>query len=108
LAITYDEKQNALNNGTLDELYKNRTDNIKYKFRKIFIDFIENPEFFQWTVTDEGEGFDWRHLPDPTDQNHILELNGRGIFISKFLFDEVEYNEKGNSVTARKYITFPE
>jgi DNA-binding response OmpR family regulator len=103
LAITYDEKLKALNDGTLDQLYKERTDNIQFRLRKIFVDFTETPEYFQWTVTDEGEGFDWRHLPDPTDQNHILELNGRGIFISKFLFDEIEYNQKGNSVTARKY-----
>ncbi len=105
LTITYDEKQHALNEGNLDELYKERTDNIQYRLRKIFVDFLENPDFVQWTVTDEGNGFDWRQLPDPTDQNHILELNGRGIFISKFLFDEIEYNQKGNSVTARKYIT---
>lgn len=104
LAIDYHQKQNALNKGTLDELYKDRTNKAEYKDRKITVDFYTDEEIIQWTITDEGDGFDWKSLPDPTDQQHILELSGRGVFISNFLFDKVEYSGKGNIVTATKYL----
>ena len=104
LSIDYHQKQNALNEGTLDELYADRMNESKYKDRKITVDFYADEKILQWTITDDGEGFDWDILPDPTDEQHILELSGRGVFISKFLFDKIEYSGKGNIVTATKFI----
>lgn len=105
LAIGYHEKQKALDEGTLDELYEDRVNNPKFRNRKIFIDFFTDNKIVRWTITDEGEGFDWNLLPNPTDQDHILELSGRGIFITRFLFDKVEFSGKGNVVTATKFLT---
>ncbi len=104
LGISYIEKQTALDKGNLSELFNERVHNEKYKNRKILVDFFTDEEKYQWTITDDGDGFNWKNIPDPTDQEHILELNGRGIFISKFLFDKVEYFGKGNIVTATKLI----
>ena len=104
LAITYHEKQKALNEGTLDELYQERVSNSKYRNRKIFVDFFTDNKIVRWTISDEGDGFDWNLLPNPTDQDHILELSGRGVFISRFLFDKVEFSGKGNVVTATKIL----
>jgi serine/threonine-protein kinase RsbW len=50
-------------------------------------------------VTDEGEGFDPHHLPDPTSPANILKAEGRGIFLMRKLLDEVYFNDCGNSVT---------
>lgn len=105
LGISYIEKQTALDKGTLSELFDERIHNEKYKNRKVKIDFFTDEEKYQWTITDDGEGFNWKSIPDPTDQEHILELNGRGIFISKFLFDKIEYSGNGNIVTATKFIS---
>lgn len=105
LGISYIEKQSALDNGNLNELFDERIHNKKYLNRKIYIDFYTDRKKYEWTITDEGEGFNWKNIPDPTDQKHILELNGRGIFISKFLFDKVEYAGKGNIVIATKFIS---
>lgn len=104
LNIDYFEKQKALDDGTFSELYNERMNNPVFKNRIITVDFIEDSEKYQWTITDEGNGFDWHQLPDPTDEQHILQLNGRGIFISKFLFDKIEYFGNGNVVTATKKI----
>lgn len=104
LAIDYHQKQKALNEGTIDDLFLERSNQSKYSDRKIIVDFYTDDKIIQWTITDEGAGFDWELLPDPTDEQHILELSGRGVFISKFLFDEVEFSEKGNVVTATKFI----
>jgi serine/threonine-protein kinase RsbW len=50
------------------------------------------------SVTDEGEGFEYWNLPDPTDPKYIENLHGRGVFIMRRLADSIEYNESGNEV----------
>jgi serine/threonine-protein kinase RsbW len=53
------------------------------------------------TVTDEGEGFEYGNLPDPTDPKNIENLHGRGVFLMRRLADAIEYNESGNEVKMR-------
>ena len=49
-------------------------------------------------VTDQGSGFDPRKLKDPTLPRNIWRPGGRGIFLIRKLMDEVEFNERGNSI----------
>jgi serine/threonine-protein kinase RsbW len=49
-------------------------------------------------VKDEGEGYNFNNLPDPTTGENIEKLNGRGVFIMKKLADDIEFNELGNEV----------
>jgi serine/threonine-protein kinase RsbW len=51
-----------------------------------------------WTITDEGDGFDYNHLPDPTAEENLEKLSGRGVFIIKHLADQCVFNTKGNEV----------
>ena len=51
-----------------------------------------------WTVTDEGTGFDYNHLPDPTAAENLENLTGRGVFIIKQLADQCIFNAAGNEV----------
>ena len=51
-----------------------------------------------WTITDEGEGFDYINLADPTAPENIENLAGRGVFIVKHLADHCVFNAKGNEV----------
>jgi serine/threonine-protein kinase RsbW len=53
------------------------------------------------TVTDEGEGFEYGNLPDPTDPKNIENLHGRGVFLMRRLADAIEYNDSGNEVKMR-------
>jgi serine/threonine-protein kinase RsbW len=53
------------------------------------------------TVTDEGEGFEYSNLPDPTDPKNIENLHGRGVFLMRRLADAIEYNSSGNEVKMR-------
>ncbi len=50
-------------------------------------------------ITDEGSGFDYRSVPDPTTPDSLLKPDGRGIFLMRELLDEISFNERGNSVT---------
>lgn len=53
---------------------------------------------FCFRINDQGKGFDYHNLPDPTAPENILKENGRGIFLMKNLSDEVIFNESGNEV----------
>ena len=58
---------------------------------------IENRRII-WVVTDEGDGFDYNNLADPTAPENIENLTGRGVFIMKHLADQCIFNTKGNEV----------
>jgi serine/threonine-protein kinase RsbW len=48
-----------------------------------------------FTVKDEGEGFDFTQVPDPTSPDRIAEPNGRGVFLINKLADIVTYSNNG-------------
>ena len=54
------------------------------------------------TVRDEGEGFDSRAVPDPTEAQKLLLTHGRGLYIMRTLMDEVSFEENGTVVLIRK------
>ena len=49
-------------------------------------------------IADEGKGFDHEHIEDPTDEQHLHEDHGRGVYLVKHLVDTLRYNAKGNGV----------
>jgi serine/threonine-protein kinase RsbW len=50
------------------------------------------------TIKDQGDGFDYDALPDPTDPNNLEKLEGRGIFLMKHLSDSIEFSDNGSKV----------
>lgn len=51
-----------------------------------------------FTVEDQGKGFDYGTLPDPTDPENIEKPNGRGVFLMKNLADKVQFHDNGRKV----------
>jgi serine/threonine-protein kinase RsbW len=51
-----------------------------------------------FTVTDQGVGFNFLNLPDPTLPENLEKPQGRGVFLMNHLSDGVVYQEPGNSV----------
>ena len=51
-----------------------------------------------FTVTDQGSGFNFLDLPDPTLPENLEKPQGRGIFLMNHLSDGVVYEEPGNAV----------
>jgi len=49
-------------------------------------------------VKDEGKGFAYASLPDPTAPENILKDSGRGVFLMQNLADEVEFVDPGSVV----------
>ena len=58
-------------------------------------------------VRDEGEGFDSRAVPDPTEPQGLLLTHGRGLHLMKTFMDEVSFEENGTVVRMRKRMKTP-
>lgn len=67
--------------------------------KKVFINLevVEDKRLI-FTISDEGEGFDFNNLPDPTAPENIENLTGRGVFIIKRLADQCIFNSRGNEL----------
>lgn len=66
--------------------------------KHIKIGFESGDKNIQFSVADEGNGFDYDGLPDPTDPINIDKPQGRGVFLMKHLADKVEFNNNGQEV----------
>ena len=66
--------------------------------KNIKIGFESHEKDIQFSIADEGTGFDYDNLPDPTDPLNIDKPNGRGVFLMKNLADKVEFNKNGQEV----------
>jgi serine/threonine-protein kinase RsbW len=63
-----------------------------------------NEKLLKFTVKDQGRGFDYQNLPDPTAPENLQKPGGRGIFLMKHLSDEVEFKEGGRIVILSFYM----
>lgn len=54
-----------------------------------------------FSITDEGDGFDYQNLPDPTAPENILKCGGRGVYLMRQLADEVRFRNNGSTVEMR-------
>ncbi|MBF0239264.1 MAG: response regulator [SAR324 cluster bacterium] len=97
--INGEEKRLAQTEGNWDKLVKERTQNPQYLERQVHIRLEYTPMEATFTITDEGNGFDWRQIPDAFSEDAILWENGRGLILSKIYCKSLSYNDKGNEVT---------
>ncbi len=71
-----------------------------YKERKVYLSVFFDQDTLQITVEDEGKGFDWRKI----DFNlSLMSVHGRGLFLTKKLFNNISWNEKGNKIILTKF-----
>jgi serine/threonine-protein kinase RsbW len=50
------------------------------------------------TIIDQGNGFDYKNIPDPTAPENVEKISGRGIFLMVKLSDELVFNNEGRVV----------
>ncbi|MCL2073828.1 MAG: ATP-binding protein [Marinilabiliaceae bacterium] len=72
--------------------------------KDIKVDYCIGDENIQFCITDSGNGFDFKNIPDPTKPENIEKTHGRGIFLMKHLADELEFTEPGNKVKLVFYL----
>ena len=66
--------------------------------KKVKVDYELEDDTIAFTVTDEGRGFDYYNLPDPTAPENIENTDGRGVFLMKHLADQIIFSENGKVV----------
>ena len=66
--------------------------------KHIKIGFESDEKNIKFSVSDEGNGFDYNSLPDPTDPLNLDKPHGRGVFLMKNLADNVEFKKDGREV----------
>jgi len=49
-------------------------------------------------VSDQGTGFDYKSLPDPTAPENLTKCGGRGVFLMQQLSDDIRFFDNGRTV----------
>ena len=86
IAVT-ESVNNAIQHGNKHD--KNKNVNLS-------LDVFEDK--IKFTIEDEGIGFDYKLLPDPTSPENIEKVNGRGIFLMQQLSDKLDFSDDGKKV----------
>ena len=63
------------------------------------VDVTKNNGSVVFSVADQGDGFDFENLPDPTAPENLEKPDGRGIFLMKNLSDGVDFDSNGTKVS---------
>lgn len=66
--------------------------------KHVDVEFVGDEHRLYFRVSDEGSGFDYDAVPDPTSPENILCCGGRGVHIMKSLADELNYSDNGRTV----------
>jgi serine/threonine-protein kinase RsbW len=72
--------------------------------KMVHLELQMEPGLLSCSVEDEGSGFDFNNLPDPTAPEHIEKTGGRGIFLMRHLSDEVKFEEGGKKTVLSFYL----
>ena len=67
--------------------------------KDVEIVFSVEKNFFKIKVKDQGNGFDYENIPDPTAPENIENVSGRGIFLMDKLSDNLIFEAEGAIVT---------
>lgn len=75
-------------------IHGNKMDNEK----KVELEYTVEENEIIFTITDQGKGFDFNNVPDPTKPENLEKTHGRGIFLMSHLADEIEFEDEGSKV----------
>ena len=84
---------NAIVHGNGSDKQKNVDLSVKFEEEQI-----------RFVIEDQGGGFDYNELPDPTAPENLERAGGRGIFLMKHLADEVSFKNDGQRVELTFYL----
>jgi serine/threonine-protein kinase RsbW len=72
------------------------------KIVRVKVEIIDN--LFRVIVEDQGSGFDYTNIPDPTTPQNIENISGRGVFLMRKLSDEIQFSNNGSLVELIFYL----
>jgi len=66
--------------------------------KTVMVEITRGIDGIEIYVEDQGKGFDYMRIPDPTAPENIENIHGRGVFLMKQLSDEVNFYKNGTKV----------
>jgi len=67
--------------------------------KDVSLQFRWDVESLELEVTDQGTGFNFNDVPDPTAPGNVEKVNGRGVFLMQKLSDKISFLENGRKVS---------
>jgi anti-sigma regulatory factor (Ser/Thr protein kinase) len=100
LNVSFAEKTAAIDRGDYLEFLIARQKDPLYAEKKVRVDFVLDPRRVLFRITDDGEGFDHQAFITRIEtDDDMLELgHGRGILMTRNIFDRVQFSRKGNQI----------
>lgn len=104
LNITFPEKSRSTEEGNYAAFVFSRQNDEAFRDRKVTIDYIFDSRQVAYTIQDQGNGFNYRKIIRAIEHQVDRDLleHGRGLRIAFNIFDDVQFNKKGNRVTLVK------
>ncbi|WP_421763780.1 ATP-binding protein [Ekhidna sp.] len=93
IAVT-ESVNNAIIHGNQSNIKKN-----------VHLQLALEESLIKFIIEDEGPGFDYQDLPDPTLPENLSKPGGRGIFLMKNLCDEVSFKKEGRVAELSFYLS---
>lgn len=75
-------------------LHGNKLDESK----DVNIHFLWEDDRLELIVKDQGKGFNFNDIPDPTEPGNVEKVNGRGVFLMEKLSDDISFWDNGSRV----------
>lgn len=84
---------------TIEAVNNSITHGNKYDISKtVDVAFQINDSSIHIYVKDQGPGFNYHDIPDPTRPENIENVSGRGVFLMRNLADSIEFDDNGSKV----------
>ncbi|TGK05413.1 PAS domain S-box protein [Leptospira langatensis] len=109
LGISFDEKTESMKSGNYMEFIQKRQREAFYGARSVTVAYSLNAKRIGFEIEDQGDGFDFKKVLniDGDKLNEESFTHGRGIMMTRKVFDVVKFNDKGNKVLLIKYLQKP-
>ena len=66
--------------------------------KMVVLSSFTDDNFLVFTIVDEGTGFNFNRIPDPTSPENIEKPHGRGVFLTKHLSDDLKFFDEGRKI----------
>jgi serine/threonine-protein kinase RsbW len=76
--------------------------------KRVYVAVTKSNDRFSIRITDQGEGFELKEVPDPLQENNLLRHSGRGLFLMGAFMDDLKVRKlqpSGTEVTLVKNVT---
>lgn len=66
--------------------------------KSVHVRVQQKKDVLAFHISDEGKGFDYKNLPDPTSPEYVEKIGGRGVYLMRQLSHKVSFLNNGSTV----------